>query len=170
MSRARAQVAAPAYSALDSEADKPVASVWIAARPAANRCEELQEIATALRALELRRAVLLREIRKDKTLSDAAKAKARMVDLVSAEYGLAPGVILGPDRSGPVAEARNVARWLVWVCSECSLAEVGRHFGCDPALVSYSARVVLNRIGTEPNFSTRMNRLRKAAGFVTRTR
>ena len=161
---------APAYSTLDPEADQPVASVWIAARPAANRCEELEDVATALRALELRRAVLLREIRKDKTLSDAAKAKARVVDLVSAEFGLSPSVILGPDRSAAVAEARNVARWLVWAVSGCSMAEVGRYFKCDHALVSYSVRVVKARRDTEPAFDARIRKLLKLPAKLTRTR
>lgn len=155
-------VSAP-YSALDPEADQPVASVLVMSRPGGSRCNELAEIGAAIRALECRRRVLLRLVARDEAVSRADRSKAAIVDLVSREFQVTPAEILGGSRFPRIAEARHAVRWLMWITSGCSMNELGRNLGCDHALIRYSCVVIQNRLDTEPKFAERMGRLKADA-------
>ncbi len=93
----------------------------------------------------------------------------RILYATAIEYGIAVADLLSKSRRQPIAQARQVAMYLVRKHAELSLVETGsRCGGRDHTTVIYSCEKIKMLIAVDPELGSRIDRILKAASHEER--
>ncbi|MBR0681947.1 hypothetical protein GXW74_15740 [Roseomonas eburnea] len=91
-----------------------------------------------------------------------APVVARLVEAAAAEFGVHGGAIYGPQRSAPIALARQVVMHLAVTRFDRSLPQVGRSLARHHTTVLHGSRAIAERIATDPDLAARVARVAAA--------